>query len=116
MNLIMLVKFVQFNHLLKVSLAAGLEEAGEMTKTAAKEKASIAQANLQEAVRILRVEPDALAHGVTETPGRLSRVFLRLLGSKLPPSGGLRSFFPASNAPNGGKREGAKRKSHYSAR
>ena len=58
MNLIMLVKFVQFNHLLKVSLAAGLEEAGEMTKTAAKEKASIAQANLQEAVRILRVEPD----------------------------------------------------------
>ena len=49
---------VQFNHLLKVSLAAGLEEAGEMTKTAAKEKASIAQANLQEAVRILRVEPD----------------------------------------------------------
>ena len=58
MYLIMLVKFVQFNHLLKVSLAAGLEEAGEMTKTAAKEKASIAQVNLQEAVRILRVEPD----------------------------------------------------------
>ena len=43
---------------LQVSLAAGLEDAGEITKFAAKEKAEIAFKNLQEAVRILQVEPD----------------------------------------------------------
>ena len=41
-----------------MSLAAGLEEAGEISKNAAKEKATIALKNLQEAVRILQVEPD----------------------------------------------------------
>ena len=39
-------------------MAAGLEEAGETSKEAAKEKATIALKNLQEAVRILQVEPD----------------------------------------------------------
>ena len=39
-------------------MAAGLEEAGEISKEAAKEKATIAMKNLQEAVRILQVEPD----------------------------------------------------------
>ena len=42
----------------QVSLAAGLEDSGEITKFAAKEKASVAFKNLQEAVRILQVEPD----------------------------------------------------------
>ena len=42
----------------QVSLAAGLEEAGEISKEVAKEKATIALKNLQEAVRILQVEPD----------------------------------------------------------
>ena len=41
-----------------MSLAAGLEEAGEISKEVAKEKATIALKNLQEAVRILQVEPD----------------------------------------------------------
>ena len=41
-----------------MSLAAGLEEAGEISKEKAKEKATIAMKNLKEAVRILQVEPD----------------------------------------------------------
>ena len=45
----------------QVSLAAGLEDSGEITKFAAKEKASVAFKNLQEAVRILQVEPDMKA-------------------------------------------------------
>ena len=43
---------------LSLVLGTGLEDAGEITKFAAKEKAEIAFKNLQEAVRILQVEPD----------------------------------------------------------
>jgi len=42
----------------QVSLAAGLEQAGEISKFQAKEKAEVAFKNLQEAVKILQVEPD----------------------------------------------------------
>ena len=42
----------------QVSLAAGLEEAGQITKAEAKDRANTALGNLQEATRILRVEPD----------------------------------------------------------
>ena len=41
-----------------MSLAAGLEEAGEITQAEAKTRANTALGNLQEATRILRVEPD----------------------------------------------------------
>ena len=41
-----------------MSLAAGLEDAGEITKTEAKARANTALGNLQEATRILKVEPD----------------------------------------------------------
>ena len=41
-----------------MSLAAGLEEAGEITQAEAKARANTALRNLQEATRILRVEPD----------------------------------------------------------
>merc|ERR1711892_167739 len=42
----------------QISLAAGLEETGAITRFAAKEKASIAMENLKNAARILQVEPD----------------------------------------------------------
>lgn len=42
----------------QISLAAGLEEAGEISKGQAKERAEEAFSNLKEAVRILQVEPD----------------------------------------------------------
>ena len=41
-----------------MSLAAGLEEAGEITQAEAKARANTSLSNLQEATRILRVEPD----------------------------------------------------------
>jgi len=42
----------------QISLAAGLEESGAITRYAAKEKATIAMENLKNAARILQVEPD----------------------------------------------------------
>ena len=47
--------------LLQITLAAGLEESGEITRFAAKEKGEIAMENLKQAARILQVEPDMLA-------------------------------------------------------
>ena len=41
-----------------MSLAAGLEDAGEITKAEAKARANTALGNLQEATTILKVEPD----------------------------------------------------------
>ena len=41
-----------------MSLAAGLEEADQITKAEAKDRANTALGNLQEATRILKVEPD----------------------------------------------------------
>ena len=41
-----------------MSLAAGLEEAGQITKDEARDRANIALGNLQEATKILKVEPD----------------------------------------------------------
>lgn len=41
-----------------MSLAAGLEEAGQITKAEAKDRANTALGNLKEATRILKVEPD----------------------------------------------------------
>ena len=42
----------------QISLAAGLEEAGVITKFVAKERAELAFSNLKEAVKILQVEPE----------------------------------------------------------
>ena len=47
--------------LLQITLAASLEESGEITRFAAKEKGEIAMENLKQAARILQVEPDMLA-------------------------------------------------------
>jgi len=45
----------------QITLAAGLEESGEITRFAAKERGEIAMENLKQAARILQVEPDMLA-------------------------------------------------------
>ena len=54
--IIILIKF-----LFQITLAAGLEESGEITRFAAKERGEIAMENLKQAARILQVEPDMLA-------------------------------------------------------
>lgn len=43
---------------MQVSLAAGQEKSGAITRFAARERAAAAMDNLKEAARILQVEPD----------------------------------------------------------
>ena len=52
----MIITLIKF--LLQITLAAGLEESGEITRFAAKEKGEIAMENLKQAARILQVEPE----------------------------------------------------------